>query len=295
MAAIPEQVPVAIVGGGPVGLVCSILFSLHGIDNVVFERHPSTSIHPKAVGLNQRTTEIFAKCGLYDAVHAASVPTNRSIRTAWYTSLGPDGRKIVSRDAWGGGPYAEAYEKASPCRYLMCPQIHLEPILVARARKLKSNSIYNKHEVTAVSETTSSAILTFLDRTTTTSHTISATYALACDVGRSIATSLGISWNGESDIADMVAAHFHAPLNQLQPDPRNFITWFINPSSAGVSKPAISTISAPTLTAPMLEIGAQTLQQKNGTSHVPSFPTNRSISPKPTCSTACTLSSESPT
>ena len=49
------EVPVLIVGGGPVGLTASFLLSLHGIRSLLVERHPGTSIVPKARGINART------------------------------------------------------------------------------------------------------------------------------------------------------------------------------------------------------------------------------------------------
>jgi 2-polyprenyl-6-methoxyphenol hydroxylase-like FAD-dependent oxidoreductase len=56
--------PVAIIGGGPVGLSSSIFLSLRNIPYVLFERHHGTLIHPKACGLNQRTGEIFRQMGV---------------------------------------------------------------------------------------------------------------------------------------------------------------------------------------------------------------------------------------
>ena len=79
----PSNATVAIIGGGPVGLVCSALLSLHGIEHVVFERQPDTSIHPKAVGLNQRTLEIFRKIGVEDEVKRQAAPPSMSVRIAW--------------------------------------------------------------------------------------------------------------------------------------------------------------------------------------------------------------------
>ena len=42
------EVPVLIVGGGPVGLTASIWLSRHGIRSLLVERHPGTAIMPKA-------------------------------------------------------------------------------------------------------------------------------------------------------------------------------------------------------------------------------------------------------
>ena len=86
--------PVIIVGGGPVGLVSSILLSLQKIPNVLFERHPGTSIHPKACGLNQRTMEIFRHIGVEEEALRQSAPPETVSRTAWYTGLGTRGREI---------------------------------------------------------------------------------------------------------------------------------------------------------------------------------------------------------
>ena len=52
------EVPVLIVGGGPVGLTASIWLSQHGIRSLLVERHPGTAIMPKARGINARTMEM---------------------------------------------------------------------------------------------------------------------------------------------------------------------------------------------------------------------------------------------
>ena len=232
-----DSIPVAIIGGGAVGLTCSILLSLQNIPHHLYERHPGTAVHPKAISLNQRTTEIFARCGVLDVIYAHSAPVNRSKRTAWYTSLGPSGREIISRPAFGGGKDAlPRYVNASPCKYVLCPQIRLEPIVLARARELNPHGIFHNHEVTDVRETPSGIELTIFDRTEKHTSTVMAKYALACDGGRSMATSLGLEWQGEIDVVDMVAAHFRAPLSTVHPDPRNFLTWFINPELGGSIK-----------------------------------------------------------
>lgn len=43
-----ETVDCCIIGGGPVGLFTSIVLSRLGVTNVVLEKHPGTTLHPKA-------------------------------------------------------------------------------------------------------------------------------------------------------------------------------------------------------------------------------------------------------
>lgn len=158
--------PVIIIGGGPIGLTSSILLSLRGIPHLLFERHPSTSIHPKAAGINQRTTEIFRVMGIEDEVYAHAAPAEIAGRTAWYTSLGAEGKEIFSRDAWGGGVYEAEYAAHSPSKYCILPQIRLEPILKRRAVELNSAGIHYNHEVLTAENFEDRAVVIVKDRAT---------------------------------------------------------------------------------------------------------------------------------
>ena len=225
---------VAIIGGGPIGLTSSILLSLRGFSNVLFERHPGTSIHPKACGINQRTTEIFRAIGIEEEVYKHAAPQDVAGRTGWYTSLGPEGREIASRDAWGGGQYEEEYKKHSPSRYCILPQIRLEPILKRKALELNPSGIRYRSEVIGLEQTAKSVKLSV--RRGGTVENIHSRFAFVSDGGRSFTDQLGVSWIGQKDIFDMVTAHFRSPLRALHPDPRNFITWFTNPEKGGSTK-----------------------------------------------------------
>lgn len=228
-----ESTSVIIVGGGPVGLTSSILLSLRGIPHLLFEKHPSTSIHPKACGINQRTTEIFRIMGIEEEVYRHAAPPEVAGRTAWYTSFGPSGREIAARDAWGGGEYAELYAAYSPSKYCILPQIRLEPILKRRALGLNPNGVFYNAEVLDIEEvgTSVNVQVHYNDDGRAATHT--GRFVFIADGGRAFTERLGAKWVGESNIVDMVTAHFTSPLHRYHPDPRNFITWFTNPKLGG--------------------------------------------------------------
>src|SRR6201986_3754605 len=68
------EVPVVIVGGGPVGLTASLLLSQHGVKSLLVERHPGTAILPKARGINARTMEMYRQMGIEADIRAAGFP-----------------------------------------------------------------------------------------------------------------------------------------------------------------------------------------------------------------------------
>src|SRR6202795_2854347 len=118
------EVPVLIVGGGPVGLTASILLSQHGIRSLLVERHPGTAILPKARGINARTMEMYRQLGIEQAIRDAGLSTERTGFIVWTESLA--GREIERRVP---GRMAPANRGASPVLNCLCAQDDLEPVL----------------------------------------------------------------------------------------------------------------------------------------------------------------------
>ena len=65
-----RRVPVFIVGGGPAGLAMSLLLHRFGVRNVVVERSPTTTDHPKSRGCWIRTMELFRQWGIEARIRA---------------------------------------------------------------------------------------------------------------------------------------------------------------------------------------------------------------------------------
>src|SRR5438105_12226646 len=116
-----KTVPVLIVGGGPVGLAASILLSRQGVRSLLVERHPGTSLHPKARGINARTMEIFRQCGVEDAVRAAGLPPERARFIIWAGTLA--GEELERRSPVRA---TERVRAVSPVRNCLCAQDDLE-------------------------------------------------------------------------------------------------------------------------------------------------------------------------
>ncbi|MFI6934296.1 FAD-dependent monooxygenase [Streptomyces sp. NPDC050287] len=243
MSSHPHRAPtVLIVGGGPAGLCAAALLGARGIDVLLVERHRATSTLPRAHLLNQRTMEIFTEMGVADAVYALSPPEDRWHKVAWHTTLAgseaPYGQLLGALPAWGGGPDAERYARASPCRYANVPQLRLDPLLRARAEEVCGpENIRFHHELTALSATGGrpgeGVVATVVDRDSGRSHEVRARYVIAADGGRTCADLLGVEMDGPTGLLDMVTVHATMDLSKWITDDNVLLRYFINPDGQG--------------------------------------------------------------
>ena len=120
------EVPVLIVGGGPVGLSAALLLARHGVQSLLVERHPTTSRLPKARLVNTRTMEVFRQCGIESEVQRAGLPPSSARYLIRARSVA--GEELDRREATFT-PGAQAL--LSPTTVCTCPQNLLEPVLLA--------------------------------------------------------------------------------------------------------------------------------------------------------------------
>src|ERR1700686_5077899 len=153
------EVPVLIVGGGPVGLPASILLSQHGIRSLLVERHPGTAIVPKARGINARTMEMYRQIGIEQAIRDAGLAPERTGLIVWTESLA--GREIERRVPGRMNP---ANRGVSPVQNCLCAQDDLEPVLRRFAEAQALAELRFNAEMTAVEQDGDGVTATLTDR-----------------------------------------------------------------------------------------------------------------------------------
>src|SRR5262245_17888255 len=155
----PQNIPVLIVGGGPVGLTASILLSRLGVRSLLAERHPGTAVHPKARAINARSMEMYRQCGVEAAIRKAGLGPEHTGLVVWTRTLA--GEEIERRAPWRAGPGSLA---VSPVRNCLCAQDDLEPVLRAFAEHQGPGELRFSTEVGACVEDDGGVIATLTDR-----------------------------------------------------------------------------------------------------------------------------------
>ena len=201
-----HDIPVLIVGGGPVGLCAAIFLARHGVRSILVERHPSTTNHPKARGFYKRTMEALRPCAIEPALRAASLPQG-AWRFVWMDALtGRELRQVAPAGRDRPGPHSPTYICAAS-------QDSFETELLRHARSYPEIDIRFRTELLAFTQDDHAVAATIRDRPTGTTSNISAAYMIGADGGAStVRHALGIAMQGQSLIGDNVNIHFRAEL-----------------------------------------------------------------------------------
>jgi putative polyketide hydroxylase len=199
-----ERTAVLVVGGSLVGLSAAVFLAHHGVPCVVVERHPGTSIHPRARGITARSMELYRQVGLEPRIRAHG-QDDIGIFVRAHALADADHHAVVM-------PQTRTPGHVSPTTLYACDQDRLEPLLLARARELGVDVRFGT-ELTDFAQDGEQVSGTIRDRTTGEERTVHADYLIATDGGRSpIRERLGIARSGPGTLQHQVSILFRADL-----------------------------------------------------------------------------------
>ncbi|UUN27426.1 FAD-dependent monooxygenase [Streptomyces sp. FIT100] len=220
--------PVLIVGGSLVGLSAAVFLAHHGVRCTLVERHPGTSVHPRAVGYYPRTAELLRQAGVEDAAKRAAAGFETHRTRAGVTSL--SGEVLFSKEELEG---SDDLAGLTPCRLLLLPQDRLEPLLRARAEELGADLRFGT-ELLSFAEDPDGVTAVLGDGTGGTS-TFRSAYLVACDGPRStVRESLKVPRQGRGVLSRHVSIAFGADLSGVLGERRYSVVHVKNPQVMGI-------------------------------------------------------------
>ncbi|MDP1834890.1 MAG: FAD-dependent oxidoreductase [Chlamydiales bacterium] len=163
---------VVIVGGGPVGLSAAICLALQGIESVVIEKHPTTTNHPKARGVNGRTMELFRSWGLESQMKHYQMPKEAK-RFTWLEDL--QGKEVTRVQA------TVDYSPYSPTENAIIAQDNVEEELFKKAQSLSLIDLRFNHEMLHATQDDEKITVEVLNKDSGQNEIISAHYLNAAD------------------------------------------------------------------------------------------------------------------
>jgi 2-polyprenyl-6-methoxyphenol hydroxylase-like FAD-dependent oxidoreductase len=239
---------VAIVGGGPAGLMLAIELGCRGIDCVLIEEHLNAPAFPKANATSARTMEHYRRRGLSTAMRATGLVADHPQDIAYCTRLA--GRELTrfsmpSRaEALHQTAFGDYGEDAWPTPELphRGNQMLMEPILRAHLATFPSVKLMLGYRATTLSQNDGAVDLAITHVETQEVTRLSARYAVGCDGPRSmVRKSLGIKFGGVSEESrdffggQMLSIYFKSKdLYDVLGKKKAWQYWAINPVQRGL-------------------------------------------------------------
>jgi putative polyketide hydroxylase len=208
-ATAPIDVPVLIVGGGPVGLTTSLFLSRAGIRSLLVEKHSDTATLPKARSINARTMEMYRQLGLEADIRAEGMEQRFRGMILWAESLsGAEIKRLAYLSS------AESL-RISPTPTCGCAQDLLEPILRRHAEAAAPGCLRFGVRMQDLRYGAEGASGLLVDSGSGEATPFRSRYVVAADGSQSsIRRQLGVSMVGERDVYDSVNMHFRADLTR---------------------------------------------------------------------------------
>ena len=183
MKSSPSRYPVAIVGGGPVGLTLACALANYGVKTVMLQAADCVSFGSRALCISRRSLEIWDRFGL------AEKPIEKGL--AW----------MGGRSYWHQHQVLEFAMEADETQkhppMINLQQCFIEQYLVDAARERPNVDLRWQSEVTGVEQGADHATLTV--KTPEGNYDLEAEYVVAADGARSfIRQAMGLQFAGNS-------------------------------------------------------------------------------------------------
>jgi 2,4-dichlorophenol 6-monooxygenase len=224
------EVPVLVVGGGPVGMMAGLLLDHVGLASLVVERRDGPQREPAAHVVSARTFEICRQAGLdMDAILAAAKDPADAGHVNFVTRLSGDLIGRLPFEKQGDACYAHT---PTPLRNLS--QHRFEPILSRAFENGKNASL--QYEMQWESSEQDESGVRSLVRNLATDELVEvhSRYVIAADgAGSRVRTSLGIEMQGPPRIQSFLMVHVEANLRPFVADRLGVLHFVMDPEAYG--------------------------------------------------------------
>jgi putative polyketide hydroxylase len=223
-----KNLPVLIVGAGPVGLSMALALARQNIHSLIVEQHPNRTEHPRARGVSMRTMELFRQWGNINDLLKYEFP-KEAIRFIWSESLqGSEVTRVQMKNQ-------EEY-KHGPTGASFVTQDCVEEYLLHTLQHYTETTIQFSTEMISFEEKKHEVLVRLMNKKTNKEEWIHAQYLIAADGAHSsIRKQLNIDMEGPDNLGRSCSVYCEFDVSKWTKDRPSAGFFFTNPSLLGRS------------------------------------------------------------
>lgn len=223
-----KNIPVLIIGAGPVGLSIALALARQNVRSIMIERHPGRAEHPRARGVSMRTMELFRQWGNIDELLKYEFP-KEAIRFTWSESL--QGKEITRIAMKGLENYTHGPIGAS-----FVTQDCVEEYLQNTLKNHKNAEIQFSKEIISFEEVDVGVKVKIRNQKNNKEETILAQYVIAADGAHStVRKQLQIEMEGPDNLARSCSIYCEFDVSQWTKHRPSVGFFFTDPKILGRS------------------------------------------------------------
>ena len=215
------EVPVLIVGGGPVGMMLALNLAALGTRSILINSALKPRWHPKGSTQNSRTMEHYRRLGIVDSIRSTGLPKDLPTDVTYYTRLAGYElsrlRMPSERDKLAARDRAPADDQVVEPIF-RCNQMHAEARIFEHVVACPLIDCRYGWDCVAWSEQPDGVTAEIVEFATGKRETIRGAYLAGCDGGHGIVRrQLGVGYLGETPTIQpylggpMVSTYLRAP------------------------------------------------------------------------------------
>ena len=195
-----KNIPVLIIGAGPVGLSLALALARQNVQCLVIERHPGTTHHPKARGVNVRTMELFRQWGNVTELLRYEQP-KEARRFIWAESLqGKEITRVAMDDS--------ITSSFSPIKAGLVSQDRVEESLLHSLADYKEAEVQFVKELISFDEDDTKITARILNKSNNQEERVQARFLIAADGAHSrVRKQLGITMSGLANLGQFCSLY----------------------------------------------------------------------------------------
>ena len=202
------QVPVLIVGGGPVGLTLALDLAWRGVESLSVERGDGVVANPKTGHISICSMEFFRRWGIVDRIRNCRFPEDYELSMVFCTSM--TGHQLAKH--YYPSMRNDPQLPVTPERKQRAPQMYSDPVIAAAVSEHDRARVRYHCEFLDFEQDDARVLSRLRDLQTGEEFRVESQYLAACDgSGSAIRRSLGIGMEGDPALNYSIAIYIRAP------------------------------------------------------------------------------------